>query len=209
MNRFQIPNFRGQHALLIHRDDEDCARLSRQLERLGITVRICEPNETELPDVENSDLIFFDADQAYEDLFPWKDRLPPVPTIAIFSTETPGRLELALHFGIGAYLVKPLRNNGIYSAVVIATHSHRLSKENRQQLNDLQERAKLRPIVFDSLVRIMEVFKCDNNEAFKLLRQASMAKRVTIEEMSLQISTNEHSAFERIKRSMIKPNTKL
>ncbi len=197
MNRERAPGFRGTRALLIHRADEDGERIVRQLERLGCVVATVVPGETGAMNPHAHDVVLFDADLAHDGMFPWHE--PPMPLIALLGSETPGRLELVLRAGVHAYLVKPVRSAGVYSAMVIAAHHFRAAGTLRARIAELEQKVRVRPIVFDALVRIMTATACDHLRAYELLRAAAMDQRVSVEELSLAISSGCETTLAKIR----------
>ena len=105
MKTIRIPNFRGWRILILHQMDDNIARLSRQLERLGIDVSVNWP-VLETP-VADAQMVFFDGDKTYEGIFPWPAGEAPVPLVALMGSEAPGRLEWVLQQGISAHMLKP------------------------------------------------------------------------------------------------------
>lgn len=180
MTRFRTPNFRGRHAVILHRKSNGTEQLARQLERLGMTVEICWPA---LP-TENltADVIFFDADNGFDGLFPWSPGEAPMPLIALLGSELPGRLEWALAQGIASHVVKPVQSSGVFSALVIAASNFDSAKAQRAELQDLKARLGRRPEVIKAVVNLMQLGLLDEDAAFGCLRSAAMDERITIEE---------------------------
>ncbi|WP_020592440.1 ANTAR domain-containing response regulator [Kiloniella laminariae] len=180
MKTFRTPNFLGQKALILHRGDENIRRLQRQLDRLGISSTVSWPDY----DLKNTtaDLVLFDGDNAYDDLFPWTKGLPPVPLIALISSEAPGRLEWMLSQSISAHLVKPVQSSGLFSTLVIAYANFERSKELEQQIGELESRISRRPVIFKALLLVMEHGEVDEEAAYGIIRTAAMNSRVSIED---------------------------
>ncbi|MBD3804322.1 MAG: transcriptional antiterminator, partial [Thioclava sp.] len=143
--KIRIPNLGGAHAYILHRPHPTLQALDRQLRAIGLTVVHCWP---ELPaEALSGDFIFFDADQGYDEQFPWKPGQSPMPMIALIGSEAPGRIEWSLEAGAHAQLLKPVGDGGVYSALLIA----RLAFEARQSLSaeiaDLRRRLDERQTV--------------------------------------------------------------
>lgn len=180
MNTFRTPNFLGEKAVILHRQDDNIRRLERHLDRLGIKSTVA------WPDFDSSehqaDLVFFDGDNGYDGLFPWKKGEPPVPLIALISSEAPGRLEWILSQNTSAHLIKPVQSNGVFSTLVIAYANYEKHNAAANRARDLEDKIAQRPIVFSALLTLMECSNLDDNAAFAVIRSAAMDNRQSIED---------------------------
>lgn len=176
---FPTPNFRGWRVAVLHRDDAAIQKLARQLERFGVTAEFAWPKlEVLAPDVK---AVFFDGDSGYDGLFPWPAGHPPVPLIALMRSEAPGRLEWVLAQGISSHLVKPVQSTGVYSALVLASHSFAQTRRQQARIDDLTSRLRLRPEVVRAVLIVMRLGELDEDAAFACLRSAAMERRVSVE----------------------------
>jgi two-component system, response regulator / RNA-binding antiterminator len=179
MNNPRIPNFRNRHALMLHRSCNDTLRLGRQLERLGMSVECCWP---EFPcGGDYADVIFFDADNGYNGLLPWSSNNAPMPLIALFGSELPGRLEWALRQGISAHITKPIQSSGVFSALVVAFSNFETERENSCLMAELETRLDSRPSVIRAVIAVMNKTTLNEDAAYACLRSAAMQSRVTVE----------------------------
>ncbi|MBC7145137.1 MAG: ANTAR domain-containing protein [Thioclava marina] len=185
--KIRIPNLGGAHAYILHRPHPTLQALDRQLRAIGLTVVHCWP---ELPaEALSGDFIFFDADQGYDEQFPWKPGQSPMPMIALIGSEAPGRIEWSLEAGAHAQLLKPVGDGGVYSALLIA----RLAFEARQSLSaeiaDLRRRLDERQTVVRAVTLLAARGKTEA-EAYDQLRQMAMAWRVSFEDAARRIVAN-------------------
>ncbi len=185
MTAFRLPNFHGYRALIVHVDDRNRALLAEHLERLGLQVRACWPAERLAPDA--ADLILFDADMGFDDLFAWEPGRATIPLIALLGSETPGRIEWALSQAPSAFLTKPIRSNGVFSALAIAFHTFAEQRRQQQLVETLNQRIKARPLVLRVVLMLMQERKLSDDEAFHMLRVESMKRRVSVEELCQQL----------------------
>ncbi len=180
MSPFHTPQFRGRKALILHRHGDATRRLTRQLERLGMSV------ECHWPDFpsggESTDVIFFDADNGFDGLFPWQPGTAPMPLIALLGSELPSRLEWALAQGTSAHIVKPVQSSGVFSALVIGFANFARSNEVQDTIAGLQGRLASRAAVVRAVVRLTQASKVDEDTAFACIRSAAMDKRITVED---------------------------
>ena len=180
MTGFRTPNFRGRKALVMHRPDDGTARLVRQLERLGMDADVCWPD---FPDGgEYSDVIFFDADSGFDGLFPWPSGEAPMPLVALLGSELPGRIEWAINQSFCAHVIKPVRSNGIFSALVIAFSNFEAQRQNQRRLLELVSRLDGRRAVIRAVVSLMKIGDLDEDAAFSRIRSAAMTRRTTVED---------------------------
>lgn len=182
MRKLSLPNFRGCHALVLHRSDSNSEILIRQLESLGLTVHSKWPADD--VSAEGVDVVFFDADLGYDGLFAWPTSRAPIPLIAVMGSEAPGRIEWTLAQEPSAYLVKPIGSTGVFSALAIAFHTFETQQRLHINLADLTRRVEARPVLFKAILVVMEGFGVDDADAYRLLRTNSMKHRVSIEELS-------------------------
>jgi AmiR/NasT family two-component response regulator len=175
----RIPNFRGQRALVLHRQDRNGEAILGQLERLGVFVAMRWPAEAVSAD--GMDVVFFDADNGFDGLFAWKPGEARVPLIAILGSEAPGRLEWTLAQRCSAYLMKPIGSTGVFSALTIAFNTFAEERARREAWHRLDERLRLRDTVIAAAADLMRHHDIGVDTALRLLRQESMRRRSTIE----------------------------
>ncbi|MEO3428564.1 ANTAR domain-containing protein [Pelagibius sp. CAU 1746] len=179
MNGFRTPNFRGWQVAVLHREDAGMQRLARQLERFGVATQFAWPCLERLEPAVKA--VFFDGDSGYDGLFPWPAGQPPVPLIALMRSEAPGRLEWVMAQGISSHLVKPVQSSGVYSALVLASHSFAQAREQEARIEALRKRLRQRPEVIRAVLTLMRLGGLDEDKAFAILRAAAMERRVTVE----------------------------
>jgi AmiR/NasT family two-component response regulator len=189
MTRRLVQNFRGLHALLLQEDNADRSLLSAALVRLGLKVSTFDAHADAAiaGDVfDGTDVVFFDADVV--DCLPLPQHgMPTIPVVAVIGLEAPTRLHRAFELGPTAVLYKPLRSNGIYPAVFFAANEHRRRADLIERMQLLEKRHSARRFVQKAVLSVMEQHKCDDEVAFRLLRQESMRQRITVEELSMRI----------------------
>lgn len=180
MTTVHTPNFLQRRAVILHRKDDNIRRLERQLDLLGMESNVVWP-EFDLG-ASPADVVFYDGDNGYDGIFPWPKGFPPVPLIALISTEAPGRLEWILSQETSAHLLKPIQSSGVYSTLVIAFSNFERRTVLQDQLRVLEVRIAQRPAVFRAILMIMEQAAVGDDEAFAILRSAAMNKRQSIED---------------------------
>lgn len=180
-----IQSFRGRRALLLHPADENSAVLERTLGRLGLAVERLEPaGIARVPEslCEACDVLFVDADAG--GLPSWPAEAPPI--VAVIGHETPSRLVRVHEMGAAGFVMKPVRVQGIYTALFIAINAHRRLQQLGLRIAEMEQRHAGRRHVVKAILSLMEQHGLGEDEAFRRLRRESMARRMTIEDFSRQ-----------------------
>jgi AmiR/NasT family two-component response regulator len=192
-----IESFRGLGALILHDADRNRAVLERTLDQLGLGVTLLEPGIEAVPPalLRSAGILFVDADLG---------ALPPLagaaspPIVAVIGHETPSRLLRVVEIAASAFLVKPVRAQGVFSAIFVAVNGHRRLTGLQARLATTTSRHAARRHVIKAVVALMQRHGIDDDEAFAMLRRESMARRITVEELSCQLVEKHH---ERIRRT--------
>ena len=176
---------RGRRALMVMRDERETSIVRRQLSRLGMTISEHDPAAP--PPNQAVDVILMDADAIpikSDQAMAWKGN---VPIIALIGTETPSRLKWLLDLRPAAFLVKPLRSAGLYTALVVAFDSAQRKIDEAAHIEKLEDRIRSRRVVFAAVLQIMRGHDMSETDAFALIRQTAMRHRTTIEILCAEI----------------------
>ncbi len=176
---------RGRRALMVMRDERETSIVRRQLSRLGMTISEHDPAAP--PPNQAVDVILMDADAIpikSDQATAWKGN---VPIIALIGTETPSRLKWLLDLRPAAFLVKPLRSAGLYTALVVAFDSAQRKIDEAAHIEKLEDRIRSRRVVFAAVLQIMRGHDMSETDAFALIRQTAMRHRTTIEILCAEI----------------------
>lgn len=178
-------NFLGRRAIVLHQQDGSISRLLRQLNLLGVDVQMqwC-PLE---PDDASADFVFVDADQGWNELFPWSGDQTPMPVIALLQSEAPGRVAWAIENGASAVLTKPVAAAAVYPTLVMGTAVFEQRKTAVAHAGRLSELVKMRPLVHRAVQAIQNQQRLDESRAYNTLRDMAMNRRITIEQMAAEI----------------------
>ncbi|SEN89535.1 Two-component response regulator, AmiR/NasT family, consists of REC and RNA-binding antiterminator (ANTAR) domains [Pseudorhodobacter antarcticus] len=184
----RIQNLGGARALILHRAHPTVVALTRQLTAIGLEVRQAWPegDADVAADASGVDFVFFDADMGHDGMFPWPAQQPPVPLIALIGSEAPGRIEWALRAGAQAQLLKPVGDNGAYSALLIARDAFDAQRALFAEVADLRRRLNERQTVVRAVTMLMARGKPEA-EAYGQLRQMAMAWRISLEDAAGRI----------------------
>ncbi|NRG16241.1 ANTAR domain-containing protein [Rhizobiales bacterium] len=185
MSRFRLPNFSGQRAMVVHPEDANTKLLTEQLRKLGLRT------ETSWPahgiKVDDFDVLFFDADRGCSEQFRWEPGASPIPLIALLGSEAPGRIEWTLSQMPAAYILKPVRSTGVFSALAIAFHNYEYMERMQRKIADLGDRLRARPLVTEAIQMLAVEFGLGNSDAYRVLRTQAMRKQVSVEALCEQI----------------------
>lgn len=180
----RIQNLGGAQAMILHRPHPLVQALTRQLTAIGLRV---DPVWPELgPAALGADFVFFDADMGHDEQFPWQAGQSPMPMIALIGSEAPGRIEWALRAGAHAQLLKPVGDNGAYSALLIARDAFDAQRALSVEIADLRRRLDERQTVVRAVAALATRGKTED-EAYAQLRALAMAWRVTFEDAAARV----------------------
>ncbi len=177
----KTPNFTGWRVVILAEEDANTEKLRRQLALLGIAASL---QWLPLADDQLPDLVVVDADRGWDELLPWARRKPARPVAALLGSEAPGRIAWAIDCGATAFIPKPVAASTIYPALVLAVTAHEQRMEDEARIAKLEERLKLRPIVFAAVNQIKADRRIDDEQAFVLLRSGAMRRRMPIEQLA-------------------------
>ena len=182
-----IHNFRGRHALVILPIDQNRLVLEGTLVKLGLGVTAVDPLAGEaLPTGDDSvDLVFLDVDGSGSCALPWGHG--EIPLIAMMGHESPSRLQQAFELLPNAFLLKPVRSSGVYTAIFFAINGHARDRQQTRAMASLEARHRARRLVMKAVLRVMARHGVDDDEAYRRLRKESMRLRITVEDLSSRI----------------------
>lgn len=184
MRPIRSPDLGGARAVILHRPHPTVQALIRQLTAIGLEVAQCWPEPG--ADVIAAQYVFFDADLGHDGMFPWPANQPPMPMIALIGSEAPGRIEWALRAGAHAQLLKPVGDNGAYSALLIARDAFDAQKALFAEIADLKRRLNERQTVVRAVTLLAARGKSED-DAYAQLRQMAMAWRISFEDAAARI----------------------
>jgi two-component system, response regulator / RNA-binding antiterminator len=196
--RVRIQNLGRARAIILHRPHPTVQALTRQLQAIGLEVAQVWPELG--PDALAADFIFFDADMGYDAQFPWAPGASPMPMIALIGSEAPGRIEWSLQMGAHAQLLKPVGDNGAYSALLIARDTLEAQRSLSAEIADLRRRIDERRTVVRA-VALLAARGLPEDAAYARLRRMAMDWRVSFEDAALRVVARDRAGAGDDKRS--------
>lgn len=181
----RIQNLGGAAAVILHRPHSTVQSLERQLRAIGLQVTQAWPQLG--PEALGADFVFFDADMGHDEQFLWGPGQSPMPMVALIGSEAPGRIEWALRAGAHAQLLKPVGDNGAYSALLIAREAFDAQRAMTVEIADLRHRLDERQTVVRAVTLLAANGARDDAAAYGQLRQMAMAWRVSFEEAAARV----------------------
>lgn len=180
----RTPDLGGAQAIILHRPHPTVLALTRQLTAIGLRVSQAWPELG--PEVLAADYVFFDADMGHDGMFPWDPGQSSIPMIALIGSEAPGRIEWSLKAGAHAQLLKPVGDNGAYSALLIARDAFDAQRALSAEIADLRRRLDDRQTVVRAVTLLAARGKSEI-DAYAQLRQMAMAWRISFEDAAARI----------------------
>jgi two-component system, response regulator / RNA-binding antiterminator len=181
-------NFRGARAWVALPEDQNREVLVRTLERLGLQVTVRDPDATDFV-AGSQDVVFVDADQDFIVLG------SDIPHVALIGMEAPSRLGRVVRHRAASVLMKPVRATGVYTALFLAFNEHAIRQRELLDRENLSRRAEGRRVVVKAILKIMKENDLSDDEAYREMRVASMARRISIEEFAAQIVASSTSSM--------------
>ncbi len=173
-------NFRGARAWVALPADNNREVLVRTLERLGLIVTERDPDGTDfVAGVQN--VVFVDADHDFIVLD------SDIPHIALIGMEAPSRLARVVRHRAASVLMKPVRPTGVFTALFLGFNEHAIRQRELLERENLSRRAEGRRVVVKAILKIMKDNDLTDDEAYREMRLASMANRISIEEFAAEV----------------------
>ncbi|MCR9236538.1 MAG: ANTAR domain-containing protein [Alphaproteobacteria bacterium] len=181
----RIPNLGGAQVVILHRKHATGSAIVRQLSAIGAKAIECWPELS--ASAMSADFIIFDADQGYDEQFPWERGHAPMPIVALVGTEAPGRVEWVLNQNADTHLLKPVGNSGVYSALLIARAKFEQRMRLHGEIEDLRSRVGARQTIVKAVI-ILSARGFNEDDAYDQLRNLAMTWRMSIEDAARQIT---------------------
>ena len=181
-----LRNLRTLRVMVFHPTDADGEMLVQQLQRIGCRVITMWPPPPDLPDAV--DVVFCAVSPDHAALrCAWMGTEPSVPLIAIINYENPTVVDAALRMGSLAVLVSPVRSAGILSLLAIAKHTFANLREGRRRTARLEQKLLTVNQINEAKAILVRTRKVSDSEAYRVIREQAMAKRVATEEIARAI----------------------
>ena len=189
MEKGVVAGLRQMQVGLCHPLGAECRLISQQLERLGMPYKqVWPPVMSELLSVDLVVLAlvpeaFIKIDQTL--LRALKNKI----VVSVLQFESPTVLDLACQLNSSALLFSPVKPFGVLSSIVLAVNQHKVREDLLKRIHKLEGRVESVRVVEQAKRFLMDTSGIIDAEAFKIIRNRSMDKRCSIEEVALSINT--------------------
>lgn len=181
-----LRNLRNSRVMVFHPKDADGEMLAQQLQRIGCQVITMWPPLSELPDTVEVVFCAVRPDHAAVRCS-WMGGEQSVPVIAIINYENPTVLDAALRMGAMAVMVSPIRSAGILSSLAMAKHAHAELRDVRRRAARLEQKLVSVNQISEAKAILVRTRKVSDSEAYRVIREQAMSKRVPTEEIARAI----------------------
>jgi AmiR/NasT family two-component response regulator len=190
-----LRDLRSLTVVVLHPDDADGQELIAQLRRIGCQVKAFWPPRDRLD--ADADLVFCAVRPeiaAREPAWTRRDDAPPV--IAVVDYENPTTVETVLRMNVYGVVAAPVKSFGLLTTMVVALGQVERSRERDRYVAKLEQRLASQRKVARAKTILMQTRNVNEDDAYKLIRDQAMTKRVTTDEIAdAVIKANEILSF--------------
>ncbi len=182
-----IKDLRSLRVGVIHPRDNEGEELVRHLQRIGCQVQAMWPIPKEPPTDYDIVLLAVRQDMANSRNIPWtsEDGVPGL--IAIIDYENPTILQAVVALGAKSVVARPIRAFGLLTNLIVARTLVLREQKLRQRLKKLEEKVLGQRKISKAKAIIMKNNNVSEEDAYRLLREQAMAKRVSLEDLAVAI----------------------
>lgn len=178
-----LRELRSLRVLLLHPDDPDGQELRAQLQRIGFKVKAFWPPPERLR--EEVDIVFFAMrPESIDTDLSWLQRHGGPPIVAVVQYEDPTTIEGLLRLNVSSVLPSPVKSFGLLSKIVIALHAAETRRERERYVERLERRLAAQRKLNRAKTILMETRRISEDDAYRIIREQAMTKRVTTEEIA-------------------------
>ena len=181
-----LRNLRNLRVLVFHPPDPDGDMLIQQLQRIGCQVMSMWPPMPELPTTVDAVFCAVRPDHAAFKCS-WMGGELDIPVIAVINYENPTVMDAALHMGARAVITCPVRSLGILSSLALAKQLSEEVRDHRKRAERLEQKLLSANQVSQAKAILMRTRNLGDADAYKIIREQAMSKRVAIEEIARAI----------------------
>jgi len=128
--------------------------------------------------------------------FAWCDGEDAPPVIAVVTYENPTIIEAVLRIGAKGVVASPVRSFGLLSALVLARELTSCMKRQRKRIVQLEVKLGGIRMINEAQEILCRQRGISKEDAYRVIREQAMSKRVTTEEISSSIiNANEILSF--------------
>lgn len=191
-----LRDLRSLNVVVFHPEDADGQELIAQLRRIGCHVQAYWPPRDRLP-VE-ADVVFLAVRPEVASFDPgWARRDNAPPVIVVVNYENPTMVESVLRLNAYGVIAAPVKSFGLLTAIVVARNQVERDREQARYVAKLEQRLASQRKLAKAKTILMQTRNVSEDDAYKLIRDQAMTKRVTTEEIAdAIIKANDILSFE-------------
>jgi AmiR/NasT family two-component response regulator len=178
-----LKGLRHLRVALCHPKDGDGEMLTQQLHRIGCRVEAFWPPPDPLPDGVDVVLCAVRPETVAASLG-WVRAETPPTVVAVIDYENPTVVDAALKLGARGVLAAPVRSSGVLSTLVTAMSVHDELREARKRIARLEQKLDSANQISEAKAILMRTRGVSGDDAYRLLREQAMAKRVPVEKIA-------------------------
>lgn len=169
---------------IFHPEDQNREVLIQQLHRIGCQTVALWPPTPQLP--ADTELVIFllDTEASAKKKLPWLTPDSAIPLIGVLDYENPTTMETATALGCHGMLVRPLQAKGLLSTLILTMHHCQQLKTLRKRNQRLEEKLQAAGEISAAQAMLAHARGISATEAYKILREQAMLKRVTVEDIA-------------------------
>ena len=196
-----LKDLRSLRVAVFHPRDNDGEQLIRQLQRIGCQVQAFWPLPVELNEPFDVAFLAVNPETIVLDL-PWiKSEDAPI-RVAVVNYENPTIVDGMLRLGASAVIATPIRSFGVLSTLILARQLAGDLRQERKRVAKLESKLQSIRKITDAKSVLMNSRKISEEDAYAVIRDQAMVKRVTIEEIATAIvNANEILSMVGVKRT--------
>lgn len=178
-----LRDLRSLNVVVFHPEDADGQELIAQLRRIGCHVQAYWPPRERLP-VE-ADVVFLAVRPEVASFDPgWARRENAPPVIVVVNYENPTMVESVLRLNAYGVIAAPVKSFGLLTAIVVARNQIERDREQARYVAKLEQRLASQRKLAKAKTILMQTRNVSEDDAYKLIREQAMTKRVTTEEIA-------------------------
>jgi AmiR/NasT family two-component response regulator len=178
-----LRDLRSLNVVVFHPEDADGQELIAQLRRIGCHVQAYWPPRDRLP-VE-ADVVFLAVRPEVASFDPgWARRENAPPVIVVVNYENPTMVESVLRLNAYGVIAAPVKSFGLLTAIVVARNQVERDREQARYVTKLEQRLASQRKLAKAKTILMQTRNVSEDDAYKLIREQAMTKRVTTEEIA-------------------------
>lgn len=181
-----LKDLRSLRVAVFHPRDNDGEQLIRQLQRIGCQVQAFWPLTAELNEPFDVAFLAVNPETITLDL-PWiKSDDAPI-RVAVVNYENPTIVDGMLRLGASAVIATPIRSFGVLSTLILARQLAGDLRLQRKRVAKLESKLQSIRKITDAKGVLMTSRNISEEDAYAVIRDQAMVKRVTIEEIATAI----------------------